>query len=795
MCLAGIAQASPLPENQQEHSIVSSDLMESIQPMVWYLEDPTKSMAFTEARNFFKHGYFRQVQANFNFGYNPSNHWFVFKTRVSGSPSGSNYRDIIIEFNYPHLDDVVLFRVDPDNTIHILSTQGDRKPFDSRVVDSNLFVTPDRIKLHETYEYWVKIDTTSSTQLHPSIWDRDRYLEQRSHIQITYGFYFGLLIIMAVYNLFIGFSTKDISYFYYFGYITSFCLLQACLWGYSYQYLWPGFPQVNNYAIPSTILLSLIFGCGFTRVFLQTQRYSPKHDHALRLVIIVSCVLLLINFFVTYKLRVTLSVWTSLFGTLALLSAAITLLLKGHRFARLFLLAWSVMLIGAVVYGFTALGFFPANFVTQHSAQIGSGLEVILLSFALADRINRIKAEKRELEKEAKEAVESKNEELRQALEQLTRSNSLKDEFLATISHELRTPMNGIEGSLQIVQQSIHDPKMNAHLDAAFHSAHHMTQLVESLLEYSELQSGNWKLNEQPFNLNSEIKRLTQGIQKDYVTQDVEFRIDNQLDLDHLVVGDADRIHHMLFQLLDNAFKFTTKGSVSLAITSRKNPQEDSYDIKFRVADTGIGISPTQLQEIFEGFRQVDGSFSRQYGGLGIGLSICKAITDRMNGTLTVDSIPNQGTTFGIHITLNQGAKIVEKTTNTNTLPGNPGILVVEDNPVNQMTLVAMMKKLGCRVYKANNGEEAVKLARQENLDCILMDCQMPIMDGFEATQVIRQLKNGNQSIPIIAVTANAMSGDRDRCLAAGMSDYIKKPIKLDEITERLYYWLIDKAA
>ncbi len=770
------------------------DLAEGpIVPTVWYLEDPTHQVTLAEAREKLHQGEFQQEKANFNFGYQDATYWFVFMINVPRESQSQRVRDIVVELDYPHLDRIDIHKLASDgNTLETLNL-GDNLPFPERLLDNNLFAIPDKIVPGLTYQYWIRVDTTSSTQLHPSVWDKDRYLESRSHIQMAYGFYFGILIVMALYNLFIGFSTRDRSYFWYFGNIASFCLLQACLWGYAYQYLWPELPSMNDYAIPDTILGSLIFSGMFTKSFLQTRVYSPVHDKLLSFLVLVCCGLLILNFVLPYELRIRLAVWSSLFVTITLLHAGVTVAKKGQHSAKLFLLAWTTMLVGAVVYGFTALGMLPSNPATRHASQIGSALEVVLLSFALADRINRIKAEKRAVESRAKRDLESKNQELQNALMQLTKSNSLKDEFLATISHELRTPMNGIEGSLQIVKQSLPGDTASHPIDAAFHSAHHMTQLVESLLEYSELQSGNWQLNEGTFDLEKLIHKCTENTQKEIVSGNVAFRLIKDIQLEHQLIGDADRLNHLLFQLLDNAFKFTYEGSVTLSVSAREN--ETHSHISLEISDTGIGIPPSQLKTIFEGFRQVDGSFSRQYGGLGIGLSICKAITDRMNGSLTVDSLPNRGTRFTIELQLKKGPAIERPKNQQQHLPGHPHVLVVEDNPVNQMTLIAMVKKLGCQVSKAGNGEEAVRLCHTERFDLVLMDCQMPIMDGFEATRAIRQSDNPNSRIPIIAVTANAMSGDRERCLNAGMDDYIKKPIKMEEIRDSLFHWLVDKAA
>lgn len=764
-----------------------------ILPSLWYFEDASRELTLAQAQARFHNGEFLPETANLNFGYNDSAFWVVFMVNVPRSTMRERLREVVIELDYPHLDHIEFNKLTSDGSLLKHLKLGDSEPFISRELNSSLFAIPDTLIPGITYQYWIRIETTSSMQLNPSIWDKDRYLESRSHIQMAYGFFFGILVIMAIYNLFIGFSTRDISYFYYVGYIASFCLLQACLWGYAYQYLWPTLPFMNDYAIPVSILSALICAGMFTKSFLQTQTHSPTHNKLLTALCIAGGVLLVINLFIPYEVRVRLAVWLSLLFTVILLHAAAAVAQKGQQSAKLFLWAWSTMLVGAVIYGFAALGFLPSNLLTRHAAQIGSALEVVLLSFALAYRINRMKAEKRAVEARAKRALESKNLELQHALRQITKSNSLKDEFLATISHELRTPMNGIEGSLHMVRHNLPEGSDQRHINAAFYSAHHMTQLVESLLEYSELQSGNWKLNEQPFNLEQLVDKLTENLQKEYVSSDLEFHLDKDIQLHHRVVGDADRLNHLLFQLLDNAFKFTHEGSVKLRVNAQENA--DSCAIEFEVTDTGIGMRPDQLKTIFEGFRQVDGSFSRQYGGLGIGLSICKAITDSMQGSISIETSPNQGSRFRVVLSLRKADPIEQPKPQLQHLPGSPRVLVVEDNPVNQLTLIAMVKKLGCQVSKAGNGEEAVRLCHQEHFDIILMDCQMPIMDGFEATRIIRQPGNLNSEVPIIAVTANVMSGDRERCLSAGMNDYVKKPIKMNVIRERLFHWLADKAA
>ena len=776
--------------------VSSGDLSNGpILPTVWYLEDPDSTMTLENALSRFQQGEFQSEKASLNFGYQNSAFWFVFMIHVPTDSQRLRTRDIIIELNYPHLDHIEFYKLASDGSIMTHKVMGDTLPFSRRTLDNNLYTLPDKILTGITYQYWIKVKTTSSVQLHPSVWDKDQYIEARNDTQIAYGFYFGVLMIMAVYNLFIGFSTKDRSYFYYFGYITVFCLVQACLWGYAFQYLWPTMPAINKFALPTLMVTSLIFGSAFARSFLSTKEHSPLFHKLLSGIIILALGIVLINFVLTYELRIRLAIYFSFITVIILLLSGVAVARQGVHSARLFLWAWTTMLLGVVIYGLAALGVLPSNAITRHASQIGSAIEVILLSFALADRINRMKAEKRAVELQAKMALQRKNQELQDALQQLTKSNTLKDEFLATISHELRTPMNGIEGSLQIVKNAAQDKTSKQHIDAAFQSAHHMTQLVESLLEYSELQSGSWQLNEKSFCLENLLKECTESVQQEFVNHNIKFIVKRDIHIKHQLIGDPDRLNHLIFQLLDNALKFTQQGSVTMTVKASEANEGEDCDLVISIADTGIGIKPSHLQSIFDSFRQADGSFSRQYGGLGIGLSICKAIVDHMGGTISVESLPNQGSCFTLSVKLQKGALLEQPVSARQTFAQPPRILVVEDNPVNQMTLIAMLKKLGCHVDKASNGEEAVRACDGQSFDMILMDCQMPVMDGFDATRAIRQLDNPNRDIPIVAVTANAMSGDRDRCLAAGMNDYMKKPIKPDAIRGCLFHWLESKAA
>ena len=777
--------------SQSSQIITSAELHnDAVSPEVWYYADNTYTLDIAGAQKLFSEDKFLQTDANFNFGYSAALYWVTFAFSISESTGNETQKDLALIFDYPHLDQIDIFRSkDGQPPAHWL-TLGDRYPFDDRVVKNRSFVVPETIHIDTTYRYWIRIDTQSSIQLHPAIWDKERFLEKELNQTIMYGMFYGILLVMALYNMFIGYSIKDKAYGYYVAYIFSFLILQCAINGDAFKYLWPTFPWFNSYAIPIAVFLSIAFSSTFSREFLQLEKHFKKLNSALIFLTTTSLLCISSFLFFEYQTVIAIAIWLALINTILILTSAIFSLKHGFHYARLFLVAWVTLLISVVIMAFTPMGIFPSNWFTRHTAQIGSALEVVLLSLALAHRINRIKAEYRAIELRSKLLLEEKNEELRHALKLITKNNNLKDSFLATISHELRTPMNGIEGSLQVIRDEVKDNKIRNHVDDAANSATHMTQLVDSLLEYSELQSGNWKLQETSFELETTLSKIVPVIESECKCKGISFQISQNIRINHQLIGDAPRINHILFQLLDNAVKFTHQGGITLEASS--NEESDHYTLYFSISDSGIGIKDQQLNEIFDGFSQVDDSFSRQYGGLGLGLSLCKAIIDKMGGEIAISSTPGKGTNANISIRLKKGAKrqLEKETKQQETLPGCPLVLIVEDNPVNQVMLTAIIKKFGCTADQANNGEEAVKMAKEKHYSCILMDCQMPILDGFEATKSIRSNGCQNRNTPIIAVTANAMSGDRERCIRAGMDDYIRKPIKKSIVFKHMNYWL-----
>lgn len=767
-----------------------------IYPKVLHYEDPNREVDLSHVRQLLAEGKFQATPKNYNAGYSASRFWFYFELQIEPNsirPDGDH--ELFIEIDYPHFDSLVITQSVGDSVDRVFDV-GDHYRFQDRPVGTSGFLLPVHLPVGYTVSFFAKLDTTGGARFPVSVWSKERYLEYYGNKNIVNGLFFGLVFILAIYNAVIGITIRDFAYLHYFGYFVSFGLFLAVYWGYGFQYLWPNAPHLNEFSIPVLGFATLGFGYFFSQSFLKLKQSHPKIDKMLALGGYFSLAMILLCFVVPYRTMINTSAVVSVIAVFLLFYAGIVSWLSGYKQARFYVAGWSIFLVAMFLFAMANKGVIPINFVTLHANQFGALLEAFFFSLALGDRINREFEEKRAIELKSQLDLEEKNIQLRSLLKEVQRSSDLKDQFLATISHELRTPMNGLEGSLEIIGDRIQGDDLVDHFRAAKESANSMTQIIDRVLELSELQSGKLIIHRAPFKLSEMVDGALLSFKNEALDKQLEFVVDVDTSLDQFVVADGPRIQTILYQLVENAIKFTQRGKISIKVGCEKQADMSSDGLPFThrlqltVSDTGIGIQPEQRQLIFEKFRQVDGSFSRQYSGLGIGLSLVTALVEKMSGQLSLESSPGDGSTFSVEIPIELGEVLPKNKSQSPVHDKNARILIVEDNRVNQLMLKTMVSKLGYEAITADNGQEAVKQTEQGLFDCILMDCQMPVMDGFEATRIIREGSNQNAQIPIIAVTANTMSSDRQRCLDIGMNDYIKKPINKAIIDEKLTQWL-----
>ncbi|MFV8571222.1 ATP-binding protein [Marinobacter sp. SBS5] len=398
---------------------------------------------------------------------------------------------------------------------------------------------------------------------------------------------------------------------------------------------------------------------------------------------------------------------------------------------------------------------------------------------------HEVEARTREIS-EKNSALQRGNRALVKAKEDAVRRARARANFLASMSHEIRTPLNGMLGMLGLAVEDENDPRQKSRIEIASKAGENLLDLLNDILDISKVEAGKLSLEIIPFSARDLISECIALHGQQARRKRIALLNEIDVDLPEYFLGDPTRSRQILNNLLSNAIKFTDHGKVTVRASY------SSGQLRIEVIDTGIGMSREGLHKIFSPFSQADSDTTRLYGGTGLGLTLCRQLVDRMNGRIEVDSTPGKGTHFTVTLPLPIHNEPVQEIALAEDVSTDPmplmKILLVEDNHVNQLVASAILRRLGHKVDNAENGQRALEALNRESYDLVLMDCQMPVMDGYEATRAIRRNPLW-KNLPVIAVTANVMQGDKEECFASGMDDYITKPYNREELKTAIGRW------
>lgn len=703
------------------------------------------------------------------FSYRDDACWFRFHLRNSASVD----HEVLLSVDYALLDHVDLYGVDREQFRHW--QLGDMAAFSNRPLELRNATVPLFLPASSESEYWLRVKSTSSMSVPLTIASRDAFVEHHVNNDWLLGVFYGIGFGLFCYHLVLWVAARERIYRFYVVHVGASLVYLATLQGIS-QRLWPegqvfpdNFPYVCGY-------ISLISGVLFARDFLETGKWS-RLDLLLKALVTALVVMTILQIILPPG-----SV-TRYMGVMVLLTMTVLMITgfyswyRGRGQARIFVVAWGTFLAMTGLLAFNVYGLvieLPI-LLTLHGVHIGIVLQQVLLSLGLAARLSELK----------KESLMHEQEIVRAQAE-----SAAKGDFLARMSHEIRTPMNAVLALTELLSSTRLDERQKNYVTTINSAGESLLGVINDVLDYSKISAGKLQLEQRSMNLHRVLEDCLTIMSASAEQKGLRVLRDFQDNLPEWVRGDPVRLKQVLLNLLSNAVKFTERGTITLSVYTELR-SEKQIRLKVEVRDTGIGMARDQVRDLFRSFQQADSSTSRKYGGTGLGLAISKQLVELMGGVIEVDSRPGGGSRFHFAIWMPLSEPPASHGDNPQISLQGLRVLVVEDNTVNQMVIGALLNELQVDARIVGSGEEALATLSEGPgcCDLILMDCEMPGMDGYETTGRIRQLKNGSAELPIIALTAHALAEHREKCLIAGMDDHLAKPLTLSSLQIALGRW------
>ena len=701
-----------------------------------------------------------------NLGFSNDHYWMTF----SLENQSSKFKQYYLETVRTITDIVNLYLVDEDSNV-AKQYSGDKMPFATKTIQHRKSIFDIGLEPNQKIQGYIHLKSDGEVVMLPMrLYPETNFFVLTYKEQVFYGFFYGILILACLIYLFFFFALKDKAFVYYALYVLFIALMQFSLDGFFHQYFTPQGGWLSNRAVLLTAFVSLFFFGKYGDTFLDLKKNSPllhKTNKVFGFAIIVGLAALALSpsFEYCYPLA-------NAIGILVLLHMIVSLVVmkvKKIKVDPYFIIGISFLVLGFIVFILNNFNTIPNSFFTDNGAKFGIGLEIVFLSISMINRIRDLRMENEQNQMLALQRAEDMNE--------------IKSSFLSNISHELRTPLNLIMGVATSLQENKEKENLEEKCKMLLSSSKNLLGYIEDILDFTEIEKGDQDLKEVPFNLKSTLSKVIELQEKKAKAKGLDFNTSISSALPTRIVGDKGKLVQILSHILDNAIKFTNQGSVAIDIDCKKD--NDHATLKFIIKDTGIGISKEKMSTIYESFTKKSFRDKREFSGLGLGLYIVKTYVDLQKGTVNLKNNANQGTicelNLGFEIDEDQAlASEKTKTAPSDITMETGNILYVEDNKMNQTVVKLLFKKnwSNAKLTIANHGKEALEIMKEKHFDFILMDLQMPEMDGFETTSIIRKGEaDCDPQIPIIVLTADNTSQTRKKIFELGANDLVTKPV------------------